>query len=378
MYSYVSLLFLSLLIAQGSFNIGGVEQKRSSFDNLVVTDGNELQKVFERTKYDPTTATKLSDDEVDLKNSRREDISENTKHKSLKSEDGEENRAKQVSEDKASSGPRNNKKRLTSESEKKFKKLHDIRSNRNYKLGERLNIDPERSKDQDHAVRNSVTKLSKKKSAEPAAHGEEAKFEASIGDKSSSVPDSNSSTSTPPPYVLKVKNTPARAELDDIYFLFIVIGCSVAGIAGLALAGYCWYKLHTTAKAVSEAEYAGYTAVKKGPPSTQGDHKLDYSAEIYHYQQTKSQISAMEKAGGAKGSIKGETLDDEENSDEGDEEDYTVYECHGLAPHGDMTVVNPLFSDQEVVGSDQDGNGDRSGASGQGSPVPPHHSPTES
>ena len=27
----------------------------------------------------------------------------------------------------------------------------------------------------------------------------------------------------------------------------------------------------------------------------QGDHKLDYSAEIYHYQQTKSQISAMEK-----------------------------------------------------------------------------------
>ncbi|KAK2566860.1 Neural proliferation differentiation and control protein 1 [Acropora cervicornis] len=327
-----------------------VEQKRSSFDNLVVTDGNELQKVLERTKYDPTTATKLSEDEVDLKNSRREDLSENTKYKSLKSEDGEENSAKQISEDKTSSGPRNNKKRLTSESEKKFKKLHDIRSNRNYKLGERLNIDPERSKDQDHAVRNSVTKLSKKKSAEPAVHGEEAKFEASIGDKSPSVPDSNSSTSTPPPYVLKVKNTPARAELDDIYFLFIVIGCSVAGIAGL----------HTTAKAVSEAEYAGYTAVKKGPPSTQGDHKLDYSAEIYHYQQTKSQISAMEKAGGAKGSIKGETLDDEENSDEGDEEDYTVYECHGLAPHGDMTVVNPLFSDQEVVGSDQDGNGDRS------------------
>jgi len=40
----------------------------------------------------------------------------------------------------------------------------------------------------------------------------------------------------------------------------------------------------------------------------------------------------MEKAGGAKGRIKGETLEDEENSDEGDEEDYTVYECHGLAP----------------------------------------------
>ena len=38
------------------------------------------------------------------------------------------------------------------------------------------------------------------------------------------------------------------------------------------------------------------------------------------------------RASGSKGGIKGETLDDEENSDEGDEEDYTVYECHGLAP----------------------------------------------
>lgn len=45
---------------------------------------------------------------------------------------------------------------------------------------------------------------------------------------------------------------------------------------------------------------------------------------------------------------------------------------------GDMTVVNPLFSDQEVVGSDQDGNGDRSGASGQGSPVAPRHTFPES
>lgn len=41
----------------------------------------------------------------------------------------------------------------------------------------------------------------------------------------------------------------------------------------------------------------------------------------------------MNRASGTKGGIKGETLDDEEeNSDEGDEEDYTVYECHGLAP----------------------------------------------
>lgn len=43
-------------------------------------------------------------------------------------------------------------------------------------------------------------------------------------------------------------------------------------------------------------------------------------------------FTCYSRAGGAKGSIKGDTLDDEDNSDEGDEEDYTVYECHGLAP----------------------------------------------
>lgn len=41
---------------------------------------------------------------------------------------------------------------------------------------------------------------------------------------------------------------------------------------------------------------------------------------------------SVNRANGTKGSIKGETLDDDDNSDEGDEEDYTVYECHGLAP----------------------------------------------
>lgn len=375
MYSYLPLLFLSLLSAQESLNIGGVERKGSAFEDVVVTDGDELHKVFDRTKYDPTKATKLNEDkEVDLDSSRRGDSSYNRKHKSHLEEDGADS-SKRQSDD----GETITDSEKESKTTKRKLKLHDTASNRNYELKERLNIDSDGSKDQRHKTGDRVTKLrNKKKLAEPAVHREGTKFEASVGHKSPSVPDSNSSSSTPPPYIVKVKNTAARRELDDIYFLFIVIGCSVAGIAGLALAGYCWYKLHTTAKAVSEAEYAGYAAAKQGPQGGQGDHKLDYSAEIYHYQQTKSQISAMEKASGRKGTIKGETLDDEDNSDEGDEEDYTVYECHGLAPTGDMTVVNPLFSDQEVVGSDQDGNGDRSGASGQGSPVPHRHSPQES
>lgn len=370
-------LFLSLLIAQGCLNIGGVDQKGAAFEDVVGTDGIELQKVFNRPRNDPTPATELSDDEeTDLETARygteEDGALKNGFETSLAGNGG-----RRASEDETRL--KKNEGLLTSGSDRKGNGQHDTRINRNFELKERLNIDSDRSKDQRHAARDSTTKVGQKKLVQSAEKGQAAEFEASIGgDRTSSVPVTNSSASTPPPYILKLKHPPAKAELDDIYFLFIVIGCSVAGIAGLALAGYCWYKLHTTAKAVSEAEYAGYGSVKQGAQVAQGDHKLDYSAEIYHYHQTKSQLSAMEKANGTKGGIKGETLDDDDNSDEGDDEDYTVYECHGLAPTGDMTVVNPLFSDQEVVGSDQDANGERSGASGHGSPVPSRHTPTDS
>lgn len=52
-----------------------------------------------------------------------------------------------------------------------------------------------------------------------------------------------------------------------------------------------------------------------------------------------------------KGGIKGETLDDDDNSDEGDDEDYTVYECHGLAPvrlHWQCYIVTYMHSDKRI------------------------------
>lgn len=391
MNSYPVLLLLSLLIVQGSQNIGGVEEKRPDYDSVDVTDGLELQKVFDQSNRGqvPTEATLSSAEEKDLLVSAPatglEDVGSDTQDGKSKSDvvnESTDDSPKTLRADKhnVQSGKLSNeKKRLTPKYDRGSQNLHDIsRLNRNYELKERLNIDWDGNVDHKQPSRDSVTKLGEFKLAEPAKVAQVAQLRSSnAGTPFAAIPDSNSS-STPRPYVLKVKNTPARAELDDIYFLFIVIGCSVAGIAGLALAGYCWYKLHTTAKAVSEAEYSSYGATKQGVQVSQGDHKLDYNAEIYHYQQTKSQLSALEKASGVKGGIKGETLDDDDNSDEGDDEDYTVYECHGLAPTGDMTVVNPLFSDQEVVGSDQDGNGDKSGASGQGSPVAPRYTFTES
>ena len=206
----------------------GVEQKEAGFEDVVVTDGIELQKVLDRQRNDPTKATKLSDEEVDLDTARHEDLIYDTQEDGSHKNGGEtslgDSGGRQTFEDEISlesdDASRNNKRRLTSGSDKESKNRHDIRTNRNYELKERLNIDSDGSKDQRHETRERPVKGGKKKLVQSAEQGHSAEFEASVGGRTSSIPDSNLSASTPPPYILKLKNgTPARAELDDIYFL---------------------------------------------------------------------------------------------------------------------------------------------------------------
>nr|CAG4641943.1 EOG090X0B4J [Eurycercus lamellatus] len=73
-----------------------------------------------------------------------------------------------------------------------------------------------------------------------------------------------------------------------------------------------------------------------------GDKKLAHSAHMFHFQHQKQQVIAMESHSGCdrRGSNSGGESD--EDNEEGD---YTVYECPGLAPTGEMEVKNPLFLD---------------------------------
>nr|KAG5690910.1 hypothetical protein BaRGS_003401 [Batillaria attramentaria] len=68
---------------------------------------------------------------------------------------------------------------------------------------------------------------------------------------------------------------------------------------------------------------------------------------MYHYQHQKQQMIAMEKANG---DMKHDASDDESEEDNV-EGDYTVYECPGLAPTGEMEVKNPLFRGDETPGT---------------------------
>ncbi|XP_046733968.1 uncharacterized protein LOC124404125 [Diprion similis] len=131
---------------------------------------------------------------------------------------------------------------------------------------------------------------------------------------------------------------------NDIYFVAVVAGCSAAAMFVLVLISLTWCRLQRGAKAAADVEYPAYGVT--GPnkdTSPSGDRRLAQSAQMYHYQHQKQQIIAMESRTAAvrdPGSVS-EAESDEEN----EEGDYTVYECPGLAPTGEMEVKNPLFHD---------------------------------
>jgi hypothetical protein len=74
---------------------------------------------------------------------------------------------------------------------------------------------------------------------------------------------------------------------------------------------------------------------------------------MYHYQHQKQQMAALQKTtlqGGERPGSGGSDVESEEDDEEGD---YTVYECPGLAPAGDMEVKNPLFQDEPTPATPQ-------------------------
>jgi hypothetical protein len=149
----------------------------------------------------------------------------------------------------------------------------------------------------------------------------------------------------------------AYAKDDDLPMAKIVaiaVASAIAAVcvcAVIILAIYCCVKLNKSKKAASPVEYypygsmeqygGGYTVDK--PPSA--DRKLAHSAQMFHYQHQKQQMLELEKAkevAAAKSDSGGSSED--ENADD----QYTVYECPGLADTTDLEVRNPLYSESPM------------------------------
>lgn len=135
----------------------------------------------------------------------------------------------------------------------------------------------------------------------------------------------------------------------DFYFVVLVACVSAVAIFGVIGAGYCVYKVQQSNKAAADVDYPAYGVVgpaskdtnSNGNLSPIGDRKLAQSAQMYHYHHQKQQMIASEKAV----TTRHTSASDNESDEENEEGEYTVYECPGLAPTGEMEVKNPLFHD---------------------------------
>jgi len=124
-------------------------------------------------------------------------------------------------------------------------------------------------------------------------------------------------------------------QADDLMFTTIVAVCTAASVFAVIGAGFCYHRSSGRSKEQEEVEYPAYGVT--GPAkevSPAGDRKLAQSAQMYHYQHQKNQMIAINRGNGGPG-----------NHSEGEEGDYTVYECPGLASTDEMEVKNPLFND---------------------------------
>jgi hypothetical protein len=154
----------------------------------------------------------------------------------------------------------------------------------------------------------------------------------------------------------RLQSNPAVASVDrrkrrnDTLFLIIVGICCAVGVIGLITAAIFWYKIQKRAKGAGSDEYPSYGVTgpnsnsgKISPSATMSDRKLAQSAQMFHYQQQRQQMMAQEKAHLDAKPVHSDDSDDETPAGG----DYTVYECPGLAPTGEMEVRNPLFAEPD-------------------------------
>ncbi|GAA6232034.1 neural proliferation differentiation and control protein 1-like [Lates japonicus] len=134
----------------------------------------------------------------------------------------------------------------------------------------------------------------------------------------------------------------------DKFIIIMISLCVALGTVAVILATACFIKMQKDSHLAKKVDYPAFGgASAPAAPATgtsMGDKTLAQSAQMYHYQHQKQQMLSM---GNHKPEQK--VLDTEVTSDE--EEvggDFTVYECPGLAPTGEMEVKNPLFDDSTL------------------------------
>ncbi|XP_016521787.1 neural proliferation differentiation and control protein 1-like isoform X2 [Poecilia formosa] len=139
---------------------------------------------------------------------------------------------------------------------------------------------------------------------------------------------------------------PAAHSLPLIFccYVFSVMTSVIIAVCLLVLviSGICCVRMMR--EAYLEAQKLDYPACEtQNFVNFPGDQKLAHSAQMYHYQHQKQQMLSLQQRSDELRPPDTGTSTDEENDG-----DFTVYECPGLAPTGEMEVKNPLFDDANL------------------------------
>ncbi|PAA49481.1 hypothetical protein BOX15_Mlig001369g3 [Macrostomum lignano] len=129
------------------------------------------------------------------------------------------------------------------------------------------------------------------------------------------------------------------------FVFYIIVGTTTGlGLLLIIICAVCWFKYNAVTKqADDEFVNSEFTSQQhKNSSGHPGDGKLALSAQMYHYQHQKQQMMAQEKSNDQSKQGGSDVDSDLENEDA----DFTVYECPGLAPTGEMEVRNPLFKEE--------------------------------
>lgn len=164
---------------------------------------------------------------------------------------------------------------------------------------------------------------------------------------STAAPSSNAAT--PQPWTTDVEGRagpiPVPAPMTDTVIIIIISLCVVVGTVAVILATVCYIKFQKESRLAEKVDYPAFGGAGVSASGTSmGDKTLAQSAQMFHYQHQKQQMLSM-------GNHKPEQKVSETEGTSDEEEvggDFTVYECPGLAPTGEMEVKNPLFDDSAV------------------------------
>lgn len=121
--------------------------------------------------------------------------------------------------------------------------------------------------------------------------------------------------------------------------LLVAVGTVMTiGLVGTVIAGGVYIKRRRDTP--DDSEYAPYAGTGPGAKrgikaGDKGDENLAYKAQLHQYQQAKQKIICGDDAPGVMES---------DNEEVDDENNFSVYECPGLAPTGDIEVCNPNFA----------------------------------